>query len=294
MNDQGKPRGILPLVHMKSILFGNMLVSLPYFNYGGVSADNSVIERSLIDEAVRIAKSIGARHIELRQEKRFENGFGIKTSKVSMRLALSGSTEDLWKSFPSKLRSQISKPMKEGMSSRIGKSEEIDCFYEVFATNMRDLGTPVYPKKFFRNILESFPDNSWINTIYTGRQPVASGFLIGFKERMEIPWASSLRKYNRQSPNMLLYWNCLKFSCEQGYHVFDFGRSTPGEGTYRFKEQWGAKPAQLYWNYWMADGEKVPEINPKNRKYHFAIRCWKHLPVGLTKQIGPWIIKNIP
>ena len=293
-NAEGRISGILPLVHLKSHLFGNMLVSVPYFNYGGVCADNGTTQARLIDEAERVAQERHANHIEFRQEKPFHNGYAVKTTKVSMRVSLPSSYTDLWKSFPSKLRSQVTKPQKEGMTFRIGKGEELEGFYDVFATNMRDLGTPVYPIRFFRCILEAFPENSWICNVYLAGIPVASGFLIGFKERMEIPWASSLKKHNRMSPNMLLYWCCMKFACEQGFGIFDFGRSTPGEGTYRFKEQWGAKPVQMYWNYWLPEGKKLPEINPRNEKYHLAIRCWKRLPVALTKQIGPWIIKNIP
>ncbi len=160
---------------------------------------------------------------------------------------------------------------------------------------MRDLGTPVYPKKFFNNILKEFPETTWICTIYTkDEQPVASGVLVGFKEMLEIPWASSLRNYNNYSPNMLLYWGVLKFACEKGYKVFDFGRSTPNEGTYKFKEQWGAKPLQLYWHYWLKNGGHLPELNPKNPKYQIAIKIWQTLPVGLTRLIGPAIVKNIP
>ena len=160
---------------------------------------------------------------------------------------------------------------------------------------MRDLGTPVYSKSFFKNILEEFPETTWICTVYTkDKQPVASGFLLGFKEIIEIPWASSLRTYNRYSPNMLLYWSSVKFACEKGYKVFDFGRSTPNEATYRFKEQWGAKPVQLYWYYWIRNGGTVPELNPGNPKYSIAITIWKKLPVSMTRIIGPSIVKNLP
>jgi serine/alanine adding enzyme len=123
---------------------------------------------------------------------------------------------------------------------------------------------------------------------------VAAGFLAGFKGRLEIPWASSLRSANRFSPNMLLYWTCLEFACQRGYRVFDFGRCTPGEGTYRFKEQWGAKPHQLYWYYWLKDGGSLPEVNPKAPKYRLAVELWRRLPLALTRQLGPRIIKYIP
>jgi FemAB-related protein (PEP-CTERM system-associated) len=294
-DERGEINGILPLVQLKSQLFGNFAVSLPYFNYGGLCADNTDIGDHLADGAIKCANENGAEHIELRQNHLMDIGWQVKTSKVSMFLPLRPTPEELWKSFPSKLRSQVQKPVKEGMYTRLGREERLDDFYAVFSVNMRDLGTPVYSKEFFRSILRAFPASSWICTVFTNDgQPVAAGFLVGFKDTLEIPWASSLRRYNHQSPNMLLYWSVLSAGCEKGYASFDFGRSTPGEGTFRFKEQWGAKPRQLYWHYWIKNGLELPELNPRNPKYRLAINIWKRLPVGVTKLIGPSIVKNLP
>ncbi len=294
-NKEKKIDGILPMVHLKSAIFGNFMISLPYFNYGGICADNEEVQRQLLEKGISIAKKGKAEHIELRDIGENRNSLPAKTNKVSMQLALPDSSEKLFDSFPSKLRSQIRKPEKEGMYARIGKGEELESFYAVFSTNMRDLGTPVYSKKFFRNILEEFSQSAWICSVYSRNgEPAASGFLVGFRETMEIPWASSLRVFNRLSPNMLLYWNVLKFSCDGSYKTFDFGRSTREEGTYKFKAQWGAKPVQLYWHYWLRNGNQLPEINPKNPKYQLAIKMWQRLPVSLTRLIGPRIVKNLP
>jgi serine/alanine adding enzyme len=293
--ENGNITGLLPLVQLKSVLFGNFIVSLPYFNYGGICTDDPVVAEQLIEKAITIANEISAEHIELRHTGPVFDNMPVKTAKVSMRLQLSDNPDQLWRIFSSKLRSQIRRPEKEGMYSKLAGEEELDSFYKVFSVNMRDLGTPVYPKRFFRLILQNFPDSSHICTIYTkSGQPVASGFLVGFKDRLEIPWASSLRSHNNLSPNMLLYWTCLKYACSSGYAFFDFGRSTPNEGTYRFKEQWGAKPAQLYWHYWLKNGGPLPELNPKNPKYEAAIKIWRRLPLALTQLIGPSIVKYLP
>jgi serine/alanine adding enzyme len=294
-DNKGQINGILPLVNLKSLLFGNYGVSLPYFNYGGVCADSEEIRVELLLEATRIAKYQKMDHIELRHVSNSQPDLPVKTSKVSMRLELPPGKEKLWNAFPSKLRSQIQRPIKERMYAKVGRQDELENFYSVFSVNMRDLGTPVYSKRFFKNILGEFPETTNICTVYTKENhPVASGFLIGFKGTLEIPWASSLRAFNRYSPNMLLYWTVLGFAYERGYKVFDFGRSTPGEGTYKFKEQWGAQPVQLHWHYWLKKGGSLPELNPKNPKYQLAIRFWKSLPVGFTNLIGPHIVKYLP
>ncbi len=294
-DEAGCIEGVLPLVQLKSRLFGNFLISLPYFNYGGACASYEGSFDKLLNEARSLATEINAEHIELRHVEHLYPELPIKMSKVAMRLALPSDTDSLLKSFPIKLRSQIKRPQKEGMVSKVGTMDQLDNFYAVFSENMRDLGTPVYAKSFFRNILKTFPETSWICTVFTKEGlPVASGFLLGFKDMLEIPWASSLKRYNSLSPNMLLYWSVLKFACESAYSVFDFGRSTPGEGTYRFKEQWGAQPVQLYWHYWLRNGGALPELNPKNPKYQLAIRIWKRLPLPATRMFGPAIVKYLP
>lgn len=294
-NEDGTITGILPIVHLKSWLFGSFMVSLPYFNYGGICAEDEESYELLLKEATALADREKARHIEFREHRLIQNGLQRKESKVSMVLSLPESTADLWNSLGSKVRSQVKRPEREGIYIRIGQEELVDQFYEVFSENMRDLGTPVYSKAFFEIILRTFPATSWICVACTkDARPIAAGLLIGFKHTLEIPWASSLRAYNHYAPNMLMYWMCLKFACESGYKHFDFGRSTPHEGTYRFKQQWGAQPHQLYWYYWTLAGQHLPELNPHNPKFTAAINMWRKLPLSITRIMGPMIVKNLP
>ncbi|MGR3309902.1 MAG: FemAB family XrtA/PEP-CTERM system-associated protein [Candidatus Brocadiales bacterium] len=290
----GKITGILPLVLMKSLLFGKFIISVPFFNYGGICANGENERNVLLKYAIEIARREAAKHIELRHTKKYDFGLLTKESKVCMVLNLPDSPDTLWRSFKSKLRSQVKKSEQNGVYARFGGKKEIDNFYDVFTRNMRDLGTPVYSKDFFKNILDTFPKQTIICSVFIDKKPVAAGFLLGYKGKLEIPWASSLKKYNKLSPNMLLYCRVLQYACENGYKRFDFGRSTPGEGTYKFKEQWGAKPLQLYWHYWMTNGDKLPEMNPHNPKFNLAIKTWQRLPLWMTKAIGPSIVKYLP
>ena len=290
----GRIVGVLPLVFLKSPMFGTYFVSIPFFNYGGILAENDEVRKCLVEEAAAIARTRGATHIEFRHQENYALGLPVKTSKVVMMLDLPESADALWNGFKSKLRSQIRRPEKEGFTVKFGHIELLDQYYDVFAVKMRDLGTPVYAKRFFENILKEFPQHTYICVIYAQERPIAAGFLAGFKGMLQIPWASTLPEFDRFSPNMLLYWHILKFACEQGYQRFDFGRSTPDEGTYRFKEQWGAKPAPCYWHYWLASGDTLPELNPHNPKFDMAIKVWRRLPLAMTKIIGPHIVKFLP
>jgi serine/alanine adding enzyme len=293
-SSSGVVNGVLPLARLRSRMFGDFLVSVPYVNYGGCCADNEAIEEELLREGVRVANELGVDHLEVRTETPRDMGLQVRSAKASMRLPLSGSSERLWERFPAKLRSQIKRAQKEGMDVRVGREEELEAFYRVFSVNMRDLGTPVYGLDFFGTVLRELPNSSWVVTVNFGSEPVAASILLGFRDRIEIPWASSLRQYNKLSPNMLLYWHSLKFAADSGYELFDFGRSTPDSGPYRFKAQWGASPIPLHWHYWVRGNSSPPELNPNNPKYRLAIKVWQHLPVSLTRLIGPSIVKNLP
>jgi serine/alanine adding enzyme len=292
--DAGGVDGVFPMVRLCSRLFGDFLVSVPYVNYGGPCASSETAFRGLIAAGCDTASRLGTEHLEIRTETPADLGLPIKSAKVSMRLELPGSSDELWKSLGSKLRSQVKRSQHESMTVTVGREEELAAFYEVFAENMRDLGTPVYGRSFFEAVLRELPDTTWICCVRMEGRPVAAGFLMAFRQMLEIPWASSLRRFNRFSPNMLLYWSVLRFACERGFRVFDFGRSSPDSGTFRFKAQWGATAVPLYWHYWLRAGGSMPDLSPRNPKMQFAIRSWQRLPVGLTKVIGPPIVKHLP
>ena len=234
----GAVRGVLPLVRLKSLLFGDYMVSVPYLNNGGVLALDAETARKLLRAADQLAKTCGCGHVEYRFAAELDGeltaGRTVRTDKVAMQLVLPSDEAALGKSLGAKLRSQIRRPQKEGAVAVRGRLELLDEFYAVFARNMRDLGTPVYPRSFFAAILEAMSERAEIVVVRVGDVPAAAGFLMGYRGRLEIPWASADRRFNRISVNMLLYWEVLRGAIEQGYEVFDFGRSSKDAGTYKF------------------------------------------------------------
>jgi FemAB-related protein (PEP-CTERM system-associated) len=211
-----------------------------------------------------------------------------------MLLPLPQSADELWKQLPSKLRSQVKRPVREGATSVFGGVDLLEEFYRVFAKNMRDLGTPVYPRRFFRAILATFPESSSLAVVRLRGKPVAAAFLFEHRDTMEIPWASSLRTANSVGVNMQLYWSVLERAVARRMTVFDFGRSTADSGTFRFKQQWGAEPTQLYWHYWLRDGGSVPMLNPSNPRYRAAVAAWQRLPLAVANWAGPRVVKYLP
>jgi FemAB-related protein (PEP-CTERM system-associated) len=293
--DGGQTRGYLPLAYVRSLLFGRFLVSLPYLNTGGVLADDDATRAALIGGAVRLADALKVRHLELRHEQPVEHPAfnGKLTDKVHMRLALPGSPEALWEALSAKVRNQVRKAEKSGLAPVWGGLELLTPFYDVFSRNMRDLGTPVYARGLFAAVLKEFPEAAEIGVVRAGDVPVAGALLLHGRGVSEVPSASSLREYNSTCANMMLYWNLLARAAGRGQAVFDFGRSTVDGNTFRFKKQWGARPEPAAWQYYVRTGT-ADAVRPDNPRYQRLIRVWQRLPVGLTRLIGPPIVRGIP
>ncbi len=293
VDEQGTWQGVLPLVHLRSRIFGNFLVSLPFASYGGVVCRNNAASELLIQAAEELRRSCGATYVELRNAERFDEGLPTRRHKVTLILDMEVDPDRQWQAFNGKLRNQIRKAEKSGLQSTLGHAELLDEFYAVFARNMRDLGSPVYAKRFFGNLLEEFSESSRILTVTLGDKTIAAAIILWFRDTLEVPWASSIGDYKSLCPNNLLYWDAIKFAIGHGFKRFDFGRSTPNEGTYNFKLQWGAKPIPLHWQYLLAEGAGLPDMDATSGKYRAAIRVWKQLPVAITRLIGPGIRKQI-
>jgi FemAB-related protein (PEP-CTERM system-associated) len=217
----------------------------------------------------------------------------MRNDKVHMRLDLPGAGEELWKRLDAKVRNQVRKGQKAGLSVEWGREDLLDDFYAVFSRNMRDLGTPVYSKSLFANILAEFPDRAEICLVCSGNIAAAGAILLHGWGVTEVPSASCLREFNDVCANMLMYWHLLERAVQRRQEVFDFGRSSEDSNTYRFKKQWGAKPEPAEWQFHVPTGE-FQAVRPDNPKYQRFIRWWKRLPVALTRWIGPAIVRGIP
>ena len=289
----GRLVGVLPLVFVRSRLFGRFAVSVPFVNYGGVLADDAGVASGLLEQAIRETRSRGA-YLELRHRQQCFTHLAAKQHKVAMHLRLCDTADEQWKALDRKLRNQVRKAEKSGLVFQHGGAELLPSFYEVFARNMRDLGTPVYTPRFFENIVDTFRDESRVCVVTHEGRPIAASLLHWYRSVIEVPWASSLREFNPLCANVMLYWQMLCFAVERRFQTFDFGRSTPNEGTFHFKKQWGAEAEPLVWEYWTAEGHPVPELNTKNPKFELAIRAWQRLPVPVANAIGPLVVRNIP
>lgn len=295
--DNCRTCGVLPLIEIKSSLFGHFFVSLPFLDYGGILADTPEHEAALATAAVDLAAKRGAHHIELRQSfaaaGQMKSGWTLRQHKTALVVPLNVDTDALWSGLNSRLRGKVRKAGRSGATFSVGGLEELDDFYHVFSLNMRDLGTPVYSRAFFRNVLRFAKDASILLVHYRGR-PAAAAIALRNGSLVELPWICSDYSQSSSYVNEYLYWNAIRWACWSGASELNLGRCSTDGGVFRFKMQWNPEVRPLFWYYWAASGVALPELSPDNPRYALAIRCWKKMPLALANRVGPWIVRSIP
>jgi len=286
---------VLPLVRVRSLIFGHFLVSMPFVNYGGpLGSDDGV--RALTTEATKVADRTRVGLLELRSRVPLPLDLPVSHRKLTVVLDMPPEAGALWSSLPAKLRSQVKRPRKEGIEVRFG-SEQLEAFHRVFAHHMRDLGTPAQSREFFGAIAEVFPQDVHFAVAYHQGQPVACGCGFLWNGEFEITWASALRSHKAMSPNMLVYWELMERTVGLGARVFNFGRCTRDSGTHRFKMQWGGREEPLWWYQHARGADGAGEAStpsPDHGVFAMATRAWQRLPVPLASRLGPRIVRFIP
>lgn len=284
--------GVLPLVRFKSAIFGRTMISLPYTSYGGLLAVDRDGAAALVDHARTLGLRFGAPRLELRNSARYCDDAAVQTHKVAARLPLPPTAPQLWSSLDKKVRNLVRKGQKEQLTVHRGSSELLDDFYAVFAENMRDLGTPVFPRSLFAEVLRTF-ENASVFVVKHAGIAVAGSILLGWRDAALVPWASALRRYRHLAPNMLLYWSMLESAIEDGFTVFDFGRSTRDGGTHHFKQQWGAADYPLYWETVGLNGATVPDPGRAGSRMQVFIDAWTRMPLPIANWLGPRVIRHV-
>jgi serine/alanine adding enzyme len=290
----GAITGVLPLVLFEHRAFGRFAISLPFVNYGGILAADDESAAALLEASRRVALEHGLTHVELRHRSVCFPRLPARRHKAAMRMPLPATVDVMWQQLDRKVRNQIRKAEKNGLEVSVGAHERLADFYRVFATTMRDLGTPAYPRRFFEEVFAQFPDRSRTVIVTHEGRTIAGAVIYAHQDALEIPSAASLHQYRSLCAGNLLYWGIIRHAIETGVRTLDFGRSTPGEGTFLFKTQWGAQAEPLCWEYDLTAGGTLPDRSPANPKFRAAIEAWKRLPIPVANVLGPRIVRYLP
>ncbi len=292
VEQEGRLAGILPLVQIKSRLFGHSLSSLPFCAYGGVVADDEISRLALEQAAVSLARELGAAYLELRNLRPVHEEWPAKRELyVTFRKAILPDVEANMNAIPRKQRAMVRKGIKAGL---IGEEDEgVERFFGVYADNVLRHGTPALPRKYFQILREEFGKDCSILSVLKGGRPVSSVLSFHFRNEIMPYYAGDMPEARDLAANDFKYWELMRRACEAGYTVFDYGRSKVGTGPYSFKKNWGFEPQLLHYEYQLLNAADVPDVNPLNPKYRLFIAAWRRLPLPVANFIGPYLVRNL-
>jgi len=287
----GQIVGVLPLVELRSAFAKPTLLSVPFAVEGGVCSADAEARLALERAALALADERGARSLELR-DGLAGDGFHVRAGLYyRFRRALLPTDEENFAAIRRKQRRMVRVGQQAGLVARVG-SEDVATFHDLYARSVHHLGTPVFPVRYFRRLLERFPDECTLLTVWHERTPVA-GVLSFFFNGTVLPYyAGSRREFFRYAVNDFMYWELMRDARARGMRMFDFGRSKKGTGAYEFKCHWGFEPEPFQYRVYVRGREPVPEHNMSNPNVQFLRRAWRRLPLSLTKLIGPLLVRR--
>jgi FemAB-related protein (PEP-CTERM system-associated) len=288
----GSITGVLPLVHVNSLLFGNRLISVPFCVYGGPLAIEPESAQALINFSLDLAQRVGADAIEFRTQKPIAEDWMIRSDLyATFRRPITGDPEVDMKAIPRKQRAVVRKGLENGLRPRV--DQDTDRFHRIYAESVRDLGTPVFSRQYLRLLVDCFLDCSEVLTVVDGDDPIAAVLSFSFRGEILPYYGGGRPRARRRAAYDLMYWEVMKRAAEGGARMFDFGRSKFGTGSFAYKKNWGFIPEALPYQYWVRPGYPLPDHNPLNPKYRLMIKAWKRLPLPLANLIGPTIVRGI-
>ncbi|MGH8249502.1 MAG: FemAB family XrtA/PEP-CTERM system-associated protein [Steroidobacteraceae bacterium] len=292
--NEGRISGILPLTLVASQLFGRILCSMPFMNFGGPCADDNGVVNRLLEHGRQLARENAADYLELRCRAPLPGDMPVSLRKISMVLQLDADPTLIWSGFSAKHRTNIRRAEKNNLVVSSGGRELLPEFYHVMEHSWRELGTPLYARSYFEQILAHLPGATRIFLCSRRGEPVATALNGYFGGTVEGLWNGGVAEARSLSANYVLYWAMIRDGCERGFQRFHLGRSTVNSSSETFKRKWNAEKLQLYWYFWRPDGGNAPNLNVDNPRFRMAIAAWRRLPLVVTRVLGPRVARAIP
>lgn len=290
--NNGEIEGILPLAHVKSLLFGNSLIALPFSVYGGVAANTPKAVAALENEARKLAIQLGVDHLEFRNQNARHPEWPTQNLYVTFIRRIPDVLDEKMLCIPQKRRNMVRKAIKLGLYATHG--DNVDEFFPVYAENVRDHGTPALPKAYFSKLMEAFGDDCEILTVRNAEgKPVSAILSFYFRDRVLAYYAGERAIARSTAANDLKYWSLMQRAASRGASIFDLGRSKKGTGSFEFKRLWEFNAEQLNYEYVLIKANGIPQNNPMNPKYRLFIAIWQRFPIPLANLLGPMIVRNL-
>jgi FemAB-related protein (PEP-CTERM system-associated) len=288
----GEVVGVMPLVELRSLLFGHSLSSLPFAVYGGAAAIDEAAVRALHEAAEALGNELREHHLELRNRLHREPQWPHQDLYVTFRRELAPDVEANMLAIPRKQRAMVRKGITRQLRTEI--DARADRFFDLYADNQHRHGTPPQSRRYFEALLEVFGSDCEIGIVHSAQGKAVSGVLsFYFRDEVLPYYAGDLIDARDLAANDFKYWDLMRRACERGLKVFDYGRSKRGTGSFDFKKNWGFEPQPLYYEHRLYKGDAIPQNNPSNRKYQAAIALWRRMPRAAVNAIGPALARHL-
>jgi FemAB-related protein (PEP-CTERM system-associated) len=288
----GVMAGVLPLIHVRSLLFGSRLISTPFCVYGGPLAIDTHTAQALTEYSVGLMRRTGARFVEFRAREPGVDGWETRSDLyATFRKPIASDPEKNLKAIPRKQRAVVRKGIQNRLHSRI--DQDTDSFHRIYAESVRDLGTPVFSRRYLRMLMDCFRDCTEVLTVLDNGKPIAAVLSFFFRDEVLPYYGGGTPRARHRGANDFMYWELMTRAAMRGAWLFDFGRSKFGTGSFAFKKNWGFEPEPLHYQYWLQPGHAIPDHNPLNPKYRAMIAAWKRLPLPIANLIGPAVVRGI-
>lgn len=287
--------GVLPLVHLKSRLFGSSLVSTAFCVVGGPLVTDPAALAALDDAATTLAQKLGVGHLEyrLRAPLHDDDHHWERCSDlyVTFQKEISAKDDDNLKAIPRKQRAMVRKGIKLGLAGE--ETADPDALHGIYAQSVHNLGTPVFSQMYFRVLKEVFGDQCELLLIKSAAETVAGVMSFRYNGVVLPYYGGGSMAARAVAGNDFMYWEVMRRAAARGDRIFDFGRSKCGTGSYNFKKYWGFEPEPLHYEYRLIAAKSVPENNPLNPKYRLAIKAWQKMPLWLANKMGPFLSRSL-
>ncbi len=284
--------GVLPLIHVKSRLFGNSLVSNAFAVYGGPVAVSDDAHAVLDGAAWALAQKLGINVLEYRNQQRLRPEWPCKSETyATFKRPLADSSDDNLKAIPRKQRAEVRKSLEKNLDVRIDRNA--DRHFAIYAESVRNLGTPVFPKSLFRNLLDAYGDDANVLTVMHGDKAISSVLSFYFRDEVIPYYGGGVEAARDLRGNDHMYWMLMEHAKSRGCTSFDFGRSKFGTGAFSFKKNWGFEAVPLHYEYRLGEGGSIPDVNPLNPKYKAMVAIWQRLPLAIANLAGPFVSRAL-
>lgn len=289
----GAIEAVLPLFEVPGFFGGRRLISVPYGVYGGICAATRNARLALLEAAEALARRLQVDYLELRNV--HDQGLALPTKDlyVTFFREIAPTDEENLEAIPRKQRRMVRQGFKHGLRAEIGQNH-LDGCYDIYAHSVRNLGSPVFPRALFRALAAAFDKECRVLGVWREGKMVGAVLTLFFQDRVLPYYGGALREALPYAVNDFMYWELMRYAASEGYRVFDFGRSRIGTGSYDFKRHWGFEPRPLPYQYVLVRAGSVPDLNPSNPRFRWAIKAWQRMPLGVTKWLGPRITRYLP